>query len=83
MLKVPYYTKKNCSSCDEAYSMLMMLQDYYPFQIEERDIYTNDMWLEEYGLIIPAVQIKDVFLNCEQMDIVTIEDVLKEKLDIK
>lgn len=82
MLKVPYYTKENCALCDDAYGLLVMLQDYYPFQIETRDIYTNDAWLEEYQLIIPVVQIKDVFLNCEQMDLPTIESTLKAALNM-
>lgn len=81
MLKILYYTKENCALCDEAYSLLLMLQDHYPFQIETRDIYTNDTWLEEYQLIIPVVQINKTFLDCKQMDLLTIESTLKAALD--
>lgn len=83
MLKVFFYTKKKCPACDDAHALLMMLQNHYSFQIEERDIYTDDTWTEKYGLLIPVVQIKDAFLNCNQIDIEAIENVLKENLTHK
>jgi len=78
MLKVYFYTKDNCSLCEDAYALLMMFQNYYQFELVERDIYTNDEWLEYYQLLIPAVQIKDTLINCEQMSFEALENVLKE-----
>ena len=58
-MKVIFYTKENCQLCDEAYSLLEIMQGSYDFEIESRDIYTNDEWLEEYQIIIPVVKIHD------------------------
>ncbi|SET10721.1 Glutaredoxin-like domain [Oceanobacillus limi] len=79
MLKVIFYTKEICSLCDDAMALLHMLQNDYEFEIEERDIYTNDKWLEEYQLLIPYVQIKDIGIDCEHMDMEVLEQAIKEK----
>lgn len=77
MTQVIVYTKKNCPLCEEALSLLSLLQHDYAFNIEERDIHMNDEWLEKYQLQIPYIQIEDVGLNAEQMNIDTVEDALK------
>lgn len=80
MLKVIYYMKENCSLCDEANALLTLLQHDYTFTIEERDIYTNDDWLEEYQLLIPYVKINETELDCEQINIDTLEKAIKESI---
>ncbi|HLR89288.1 MAG TPA: glutaredoxin family protein [Atopostipes sp.] len=80
MQKVIFYTKDVCSLCDDAYALLKMYQRDYQFEIEERDIYTNDAWLEEYQLLIPFVQINETTLNCEELNIVSLEEALKENM---
>jgi len=83
MIKVEFYTKDNCSLCEDAYALLMMLQSDYSFEIEERDIYTNNDWLEEYQLLIPAVRINDTFLTCEEMGLTQLEEALKKNVEKK
>ena len=78
MQQVIFYTKEICSLCEEARALLEMYQRDYQFDIVERDIYTNDDWLEEYQLLIPFVQINETTLNCEELNIVSLEEVLKE-----
>ncbi|WP_373893324.1 glutaredoxin family protein [Virgibacillus natechei] len=80
MLNVIYYMKENCSLCDEANALLTLLQHDYSFTIEERDIYTNDDWLEEYQLLIPYVKINETELDCEQINIDTLEKAIKENV---
>lgn len=80
MLQVQFYTKNNCSLCDDAYALLMMLKRYYDFELVELDIYTNDEWLEEYQLLIPAVRMNDTFLTCEEMDLETLEHAIKDNV---
>lgn len=80
MLKVIFYTKENCSLCDDAGALLSALQQDYLFEIEERDIYTNDAWLEEYQLLIPFVTINEKTLNCKQINMDTLEQALKENV---
>ncbi|WP_206207692.1 glutaredoxin family protein [Virgibacillus indicus] len=80
MLKVIFYTKEVCSLCDDAKALLLMLEREYPFELEERDIYTNDEWLEKYQLLIPFVKINDVTLDCEQVNIDSLEQALKQNV---
>lgn len=47
--------------------MLEMFQDEYGLQVEERDIYTNDQWLEQYQLIIPCIQVNGEILDASQL----------------
>ncbi|WP_188454088.1 glutaredoxin family protein [Virgibacillus oceani] len=79
MLNVVFYTKENCSLCEDASSLLTLLQNEYAFTIEERDIYTNDKWLEEYQLLIPFVKINKIELNCEQINLESLEGALKQE----
>ncbi|HLS10210.1 glutaredoxin family protein [Lentibacillus sp.] len=78
MQHVIFYTKENCPLCDNALAILELLQHDYPLEIEERNIYTNDEWLEKYQLEIPVVQIKDITLNCEQISYESLERALEE-----
>lgn len=66
MMQIRFYTKENCSLCDDAYDLLTLFEHDYEFTVEVRDIYTNDSWLEEYQLLIPVIQIDDTLLTCEQ-----------------
>ncbi|WP_010532157.1 glutaredoxin family protein [Lentibacillus jeotgali] len=76
MERIIFYTKENCPLCDNALAMLKLLQHDYPFEIEERDIYTNDAWLEQYQLQIPVVQFRGTILNCEQISYQALEHTL-------
>ncbi|GIP65259.1 hypothetical protein J32TS6_38140 [Virgibacillus pantothenticus] len=67
MITVYFYTKTACPLCDEAKWMLEMFQDEYGLQVEERDIYTNDQWLEQYQLIIPCIQVNGEILDASQL----------------
>lgn len=80
MEKVIFYTKEICSLCDDAYALLKMFQREYPFELEIRDIYTNDEWLEEYQLLIPFVQINNTTLNCEELTIGSLEEALQNNI---
>ncbi|MFD1038822.1 glutaredoxin family protein [Virgibacillus byunsanensis] len=78
MLHVIFYTKEVCSLCDDAKALLLMLENDYPFQLEERDIYTNDEWLEKYQILIPFVEVNGNTLNCEELNIDSLEELLRD-----
>lgn len=80
VLHVTFYTKKNCSLCEDAYALLKMLQREYIFRLEEVDIYSDDNLLEEYQLLIPAVRINETFLTCESMGLDQLENALRKNL---
>lgn len=72
-MKVLFYTKENCLLCEEAYTLLELLQNKYEFEIETRDIYTNDEWLEKFQIMIPVIQAGDEIvvgneINLERLD---------------
>lgn len=69
MQKVQFYTKDHCPLCDEAYALLMMFQREHRFELEVIDIYRDDVLLEAYQLLIPAVRMNDTFLDCRQMNV--------------
>ncbi len=54
---IHFYTKKNCPLCEEAKDLLKLLQREITFTLLEVDIYSNDKLLEQYGLMIPVVEI--------------------------
>ncbi|MUV39113.1 hypothetical protein JNUCC1_02986 [Lentibacillus sp. JNUCC-1] len=76
-MKVLFYTKDHCSLCDDAMAFLYMLERDFHFDIEERDIYTNDTWLAEYQLRIPVVEVNGEQLDCEGMSYEALADLLK------
>ncbi|QKY69880.1 glutaredoxin family protein [Lentibacillus sp. CBA3610] len=78
MRHIIFYTKENCSLCDDALATLELLRHDYPFEIEKRDIHTKDEWLEKYQLQIPVVQINDTTLNCEQISYDALEQALRK-----
>ncbi|GAB3057330.1 glutaredoxin family protein [Virgibacillus ainsalahensis] len=78
MLKVIYYRKENCQLCDEAEALLELLKHDYTFHVEPRDIYTNDVWLEEYHLSIPVVKMNETELDASQINLETLEKALKK-----
>ncbi|MGM8212032.1 glutaredoxin family protein [Virgibacillus sp. W0430] len=78
MLQVVFYTKENCSLCEEARAIILLLQKYYPFELDERDIYTKEEWLEEYQLLIPTVEMNDIRLNCEELNFESLEHAIKK-----
>ena len=75
---VKFYTKNVCALCDEAEALLQLFQRDYPFEIEKRDIYTNDIWLERFHLNIPVIEMNGDFLDCETLNYETLESFLKK-----
>ncbi|MCR6112068.1 glutaredoxin family protein [Bacillus sp. A301a_S52] len=58
-MTIYFYTKKDCSLCVEGLETLQKLQNKHHFSIEERDIYTQDEWLEKYQIRIPVIETED------------------------
>lgn len=76
MQNVIFYTKEGCSLCDEAEALLSLFQHKYPYQVEKRDIYSNDDWLMQYQLQIPVVEMNGKQLIGEQINYQAIEILL-------
>lgn len=80
MGKVSFYTKENCMLCEEALSFLEIMQSIYEFELDIRDIETNEAWLEEFHLAIPVIQVQDAFLYGNEMEPAQIEAFLQKGL---
>lgn len=80
MLKIQFYTRQNCKLCDEASVLLELLQNQYDFQIDTRNIETNEDWLEKYHVIIPVIKVGDITLNCNTIDLEALDQALKSQL---
>lgn len=82
-MKVIMYMHDTCSLCDDASVLLNMLMSDYDFTIEERNIYTNDTWLEKYGLTVPVIEIADKQLMYPNLSLELIASVLEEQVNRK
>jgi glutaredoxin len=54
-VEIIMYTKKGCPLCEKAKTVLVELQQEFPFELQEIDIYEDDALLERYQLMIPVV----------------------------
>lgn len=72
--------KERCVLCDEAMILLQMLQHEYSFDIEERDIYAKDEWLELYQIVIPVIEVNDEQISGVGIDYETLESFLKRQM---
>jgi len=77
--QVVFYTRKKCHLCEDAKQILDLLQDDYLFEIVERDIESNDEWIETYGLMIPVIEIEGEVVQYGQIDPFTISKRLQQK----
>jgi glutaredoxin len=54
---VKLYMRQRCHLCEEAKDILEDLQHNWDFEIVEVDIDEDDRLVEEYGIIIPVIEI--------------------------
>lgn len=78
MMHIDFFTKENCTLCEEALVLLDMLKLDYPHTLVIKDIYSNDEWLDKYHLSIPVIKVNDKELNCEEISYDSVETLLKE-----
>lgn len=50
------FTRPNCPLCDEAKSMLHLVQEDFPFEYKEINIDFDDQLHEKYMLMIPVLE---------------------------
>lgn len=67
MRKVIFYTRQNCKLCDEALALVQTIQELEAFELEIKDIYEEEIYLEKYHLLIPVVEIGENVLYGENL----------------
>ncbi|WP_262177354.1 glutaredoxin family protein [Saccharococcus sp. Marseille-Q5394] len=55
-MHIQFYTKKGCHLCDEAKSMMKLVQEDYPLTWSTIDIESDDESHEKYMLMIPVIE---------------------------
>jgi len=73
---IRFYTRDNCSLCNDALDLLKLLESEYPHTIERRDITTNIDWLRKYRIAIPVLEINGDELRAEDLSFETLENFL-------
>ena len=81
-VRVKLYTRKTCPLCVKGKEILMNLKSDFDFVFEEVDIYTDDRLTEEYGLMIPVVEIDGEEVQFGQIDRQTISHFLRKKINL-
>lgn len=77
MKEVYFYTRPQCSLCEEAKLVLELVQEEMPFLIHEVNIDENDELTEKYGLMIPVIELDGEIVQFGCVDYPTV----KLKLD--
>lgn len=60
---IKYFTKSGCHICEEGYETLLDLNRTFPFNLEVVDITESDNLIEQYGLLIPVVEVENSVLQ--------------------
>lgn len=79
VLKAFFYTHDTCTLCEEAEGLLSMLSSIYDLTIVERNIYTNDAWLEQYALSVPVIEIAEKQFMYPDLTFESIASFIEEK----
>ncbi|GIN95181.1 hypothetical protein J6TS1_10510 [Siminovitchia terrae] len=82
-MEVLYYTRNKCELCKEGKLLLQLLQEDYPFKIIEKDIDASDELTEKFGLMIPVVEVCDEIIQYGRIDLLALEDKLKDYMHRK
>ena len=75
---VKFYSRPNCSLCDEGLKTLKLVQEDIPFQIEIINIEESEQNHEKFMLMIPVVENNGEVIQYGNLDYVTLLEVLIE-----
>lgn len=81
MMQVVFYTRNQCQVCKEAKELLMILQNDYDFELVEKNIEASDKLTEEYGLIIPVIEVDEEIIQYGQIDYFTLNQFFHKKFN--
>lgn len=81
MINITFYSKENCSICNEGLSVLQMVAEDIPMNIEIVDIYKDDQLLEKYQIMIPVVVVDGVEIDSGILSYIKIKEKLTQYVD--
>lgn len=71
-MNVIYYNRPNCYLCDEGLTLLKLVQEDYPFDMEIVNIEEDDILHEKYMLMIPVVEKDGKIVQFGALDYITL-----------
>lgn len=75
-MKVNFYSRPNCSLCEEGLRTIKLLQEDIPFELEIINIEKDDALHEKYMLLIPVVEKDGKIIQHGILDYVTLYEAL-------
>lgn len=82
-MRLQLYGKAVCDLCQQAKTLLELLQNDYRFDIEEIDIYSDEQLLEKYHIAIPVLEHNGMIIDSGNIDLETVENYLKKQNNIE
>lgn len=77
MMRIDFYTRPGCDLCDEARSMIGLVQEDFQLDVVEHNIEMNDEHHEKYMLMIPVVEKDGKVLLYGNIDYVSLVEALE------
>lgn len=77
-MKVNFYSKQDCSLCDDGLRTLKLVQEDVPFEIQYVNIEEDDALHEKYMLMIPVVEKDGEVLQYGILDYATLYELLEK-----
>lgn len=76
---IQFYTRTNCSLCEEARLMLQLVSDDVKLQIDEINIEDDDRIHEKYMIRIPVIERDGLVIQEGRIDYLTLLEALTPK----
>lgn len=69
-----YYGRPNCALCDEGKQIVRLVQEDVDIEVIYRNIEDNDIWHEQFLLMIPVIEYQNeiiMFGHIDYVDLLT------------
>lgn len=76
-MKITYYSRPNCSLCEDGILLLNLLKDDVDFEIDIINIEENEEIHEKYMFMIPVVEKDGEIIQYGNLDYVTLFEALQ------
>jgi glutaredoxin len=72
-LKVTVYGRPGCHLCEDALAVIEEVRSRVPFELEQRDIESDDEWFKRYLERIPVVELEgrevfELFVDAQRLE---------------
>ncbi len=75
-MQIQFYTRPNCSLCEEARLMIQLVSEDIELDIEEINIENNDRIHEKYVIRIPVIEREGIVIQEGRIDYPTLLEAL-------